>query len=297
MSGRDHDAPVGIAVPHSSGTERPSFAVPAGACDCHMHFYSGRYPGLPGAVRGHADATVADYRLLQQRLGTSRVVVVTPSWYGTDNRPTLDGMAEIGTEARGIAVVDTSVADSALRRLSDLGIRGIRFNLATPGPGPTSADMMEPLARRVAGLGMHLQLHIKADQIVELEPLLARLAAPLVFDHMGRIPQPDGARHAAYAVIMRLVDAGRAWVKVSGAYHDTRTGPPVYADTSALARAFVAAAPERMIWGSDWPHPSCAEKPDDTTLLDLLSTWAPSEATRRHILVTNPAVLYGFDRS
>ncbi len=287
--------PSPFVAPHSGGTKLPRLVAPLGACDCHMHFYDGRYPGMPGSIRQHSDATVADYALLQQRIGTKRVVVVTPSAYGTDNGPTLDGMAALGPHARGVAVVDTTVSDAELERLAAFGIRGIRFNFATPGPGPTSVDMMEPLAQRVAGLGMHLQLHVAGEQIVELAPILKRSTATIVFDHMGRIPQPAGARHPAYGVIMRLVDAGRAWVKLSGAYHDTRMGPPDYTDTSVLARAFAAAAPERVVWGSDWPHPSCESKPDDAVLFDLIASWIPSSAMQRRLLVTNPAELYGFD--
>jgi predicted TIM-barrel fold metal-dependent hydrolase len=154
--------------------------------------------------------------------------------------------------------------------------------------------MIEPLARRVAPLGWHVQINMAGAQIVELQGVLSRLPAPIVFDHLGR-PGPEGIAHASHGVVRGLVDAGRAWVKVSGAYGNSRSGPP-YPEATVIAQAFVKAAPERLVWGSDWPHPTQPDdaKPDDALLLDLLAEWAPDEAVRRRILVDNPARLYGF---
>ncbi len=157
--------------------------------------------------------------------------------------------------------------------------------------------MIEPLAKRVNDLGWHVQLHFRGDQIVEREDLLKRIVSPIVFDHMGRLPQPDGVKYPAFQVIARLIDKGRTWVKLSGAYQDTKVGPPTYADITAVARAFLKVGPERMVWGSDWPHPTERDhKPDDAVLFDLLAEWAPDEALRQRILVDNPAVLYGFPK-
>ena len=281
-------------VPWSSGTEMPTLKAPADACDCHMHIYDSRFPVAPNATLRPGDAHVEDYRLLQQRTGTARNVVVTPSTYGTDNSCTLDAIARIGATARGVAVVDTGVSDDELKRLHGLGIRGIRFNLVQAGA--TTVEMLEPLSRRVNELGWHVQIHMLGDKIVEIEPLLQRLPSPVIFDHLGRIPQPAGIDHPAFAVISRLIDKGRAWVKLSGAYIDTKLGPPAYADTTKVAQAYVKAAPERLVWGSDWPHPTEKEKPDDAVLFDLFGVWAPSGATRRQILVDNPAAFYGFPK-
>lgn len=284
------------AVPYSSGTEPPRTRAPANACDCHMHIYDSRYPAAPTATLRPPDARVDDYRLLQKRLGTTRTVVVQPSTYGTDNRCTLDAMAQIGPTARAVAVVDTRVSDGELKRLAGLGVRGIRFNLVQAGA--TTVDMIEPLSKRIYGLGWHVQIHMLGDQIVLIEDLLQRLYPPIVIDHMGRIPQPDGIKHPAFDVIRRLIDKGRTWVKLSGAYMDSKAGPPGYADVRELAQAYVRAAPERMVWASDWPHPTKAtDKPDDAVLFDLLAEWAPDERTRRRILVENPEVLYGFPLS
>jgi D-galactarolactone isomerase len=235
------------------------------------------------------------HRLLQRRIGTARTVVVNPSTYGTDNSCTLDAMAQFGAAARGVAVVDIGVTDAELERLHDLGIRGIRFNLVQSGA--TTIDMLEPLSGRVKDLGWHVQIHMQGHQIVEAAGLLQHLPSPIVFDHMARIPQPAGVNHPAFGLVLRLLDSGRTWVKLSGAYMDTRTGPPTYADVGEVARTYVKAAPERMVWSSDWPHPTehADAKPNDAILFDLLADWAPDEAIRNRILVDNPAALYGFD--
>jgi D-galactarolactone isomerase len=283
------------SAPWSSGTEPPELKAPPNACDCHMHIYESRFPVAPNAKLRPPDATADDYRRLQKRIGVTRNVVVTPSTYGTDNSCSLDAIARLGATARGVAVVDTNVADAELRRLDSLGMRGIRFNLVQSGA--TTIDMLEPLSKRVNDLGWHVQIHMLGHQIVEVAELLQRLPSPIVFDHMARIPEPAGVDHPAFALVLKLIDRGRTWVKLSGAYMDTRTGPPTYADVSKVARAYVKASPERMVWASDWPHPTekADAKPDDAILFDLLADWAPQEAVRNRILVDNPAALYRFD--
>ncbi|HTT37602.1 MAG TPA: amidohydrolase family protein [Burkholderiales bacterium] len=284
------------AVPYSSGTEPPKFQPPPGACDCHMHIYNSRFPVAPTATLRPPDAGPADYRLLQKRIGTSRNVVVQPSTYGTDNSCTLDAVAQIGPSARAVAVVDTSVTDQELQRLASLGVRGIRFNLVQAGA--TTIDMMGPLSSRVNELGWHVQIHMLADQIAQAEKVLAQLSSPLVIDHMGRIPPSAGVNHPAFEVIAQLVARGHTWVKLSGAYMGTKVGPPSYSDVAPLARAYIRMAPERMVWATDWPHPTeKTDKPDDAILLDLLADWTSDEHTRHRILVENPEALYGFSKS
>ncbi|MCR0985439.1 amidohydrolase family protein [Roseomonas populi] len=283
-------------MPWSAGTGPARLAVPPGAADCHIHIYDGRFPYDPAATLRPAPATVADYRLLQRRLGTGRCVVVQPSSYGTDNACLVDALCQFGDAARGVAVVDASVQEAELRALDAAGVRGARFNLARPAGA--DAEALEAVARRIAPLGWHLQVHTLPDVWQGLEAVLGRLPVPIVIDHLGRLPQPAGLSHPAWPLLRRLVDEGRAWVKISGAYHDTRSGAPDYADTGAVVRAWVEAAPERVVWGTDWPHPSATagEKPvpDDARLLDLLADWAPSAALRTRILVDNPVALYGF---
>jgi predicted TIM-barrel fold metal-dependent hydrolase len=285
-------------VPHSSGTEAPNLKAPADACDCHLHIYDERFPPPGPSARLVTNAGVAQYKLLQKRIGTTRAVIVTPSAYATANDVTVDGISQLGlANARGVAVVRNEVTDADLKKMADGGIRGIRFTLFDPKTAVTSFEMIEPLAKRANDLGWHVQLHFRGDQIVEKEDLLKRIVAPIVFDHLGRIPQPDGVKHPAFQVICRLIDKGRTWMKLSGVYQDTKVGPPTYADATEVARAFLKYAPERMVWGSDWPHPTERDhKPNDAILFDLLAEWAPDEALRKRVLVDNPAALYGFSK-
>jgi D-galactarolactone isomerase len=284
-----------ISVPNSSGTELPRLKAPVLACDCHHHIYdTARFPAVQ---RPEPNARVAEYRLLQKRIGTSRDIVVTPSAYGTDNRVTLDAISQLGANAHGVAVIHPTITDSELKALDRGGIRGIRFALNSNLNGNkavTSLDMIEPLAKRVNDLGWHVQLQMAADQILATEDLWNRVPAVMVFDHMGHIPQPMGTKHPTFALIRRLVDKGRTWIKLSVTYDNTKDGPPTYADITRVAQAYVRAAPERMVWGSNWPHPNETTKPDDAVLFDLLAQWAPDEATRHRILVENPQQLYGF---
>ncbi len=285
-----------IAVPNSSGTSIPRYKAPADACDSHIHIYDPRFKMKWPNLRAVTDASAAEYRLLQKRLGTSRAVVVQPAAYGTDNEVTLDAIARLGPgKTRGVAVVHPSVTDTQLVAMNKGGIRGLRFSLHEPRTAVTSAEMIEPLAHRAHRLGWHVQLHLRAEQIVEMASLIERLPATIVFDHMARLPQPEGTRHAALSVVKRLIDKGNTWVKLSGPYLDTKVGPPRYADLKSVARAFLEYAPQRCVWGSDWPHPTEPHsKPDDAVLFDLLQEWALEEATRHKVLVSNPAELYGF---
>lgn len=282
------------SVPNSAGTAPPRLRAPANAADCHMHIYDPRFPEPPSKRPSPRDATVAHYRLLQQRNGTSRVVVVQPRAYATDNRVTVDALKQLGAGARGIAVLHPTVTDAELKQLDAAGIRGVRFSLGEAATAVVTIDMVEPLAQRIAPLGWHVQLHAPGDLIAEQAALLRRLPATLVIDHMGRLPPAAGLAHPAYPVIRSLLDAGRTWMKLAGAYFNSTGGRPLYPGSEKIARALVEAAPERMVWGSDWPHPSETDKPDDAQLFDLLSTWVPDEATREKVLVMNPEALYGF---
>src|ERR1043165_9759617 len=199
-------------VPNSSGSEAPKLKAPAKACDCHMHIYDGaRFPpARPGPQsRMQENAAVAQYRLLQQRLGTTRTVIVTPAAYVTDNRVTLDAIEQLGRDrTRGVAGVQPTVPEADLKVLDDGAIRGIRFTVFDPRSAAVSVDMIEPLAKRVVDLGWHIQIHMRADQIVENAALLEGLPTHVVFDHLGRLPQPDPLAHPAFAIIRRMIDKG-----------------------------------------------------------------------------------------
>ena len=283
-------------VPNSTGTEPPKLKAPANACDCHHHIYDpARFPMPPSKRKAPSNGSVAEYRMLQKRIGTTRSIVVQPRNYAIDNRVTLDAIAQLGN-SRGIAVIHPTVTDAELKQLNDGGIRGIRFTLGDPATAVVKVDMIEPLAKRIAALGWHIQFNVDGEQVVELADLLRRLPTPLVFDHLAHPPLPAGIDHPSHAIVRGLIDKGRAWVKLSGAYSNTKVGPPSYPDATRIAQAFVKAAPERLVWGSDWPHPGKPDddKPDDSVLFDLLTVWAPDETTRNRILVRNPEVLYGF---
>jgi predicted TIM-barrel fold metal-dependent hydrolase len=287
-----------FAVPNSGGTEAPKLMVPPNACDCHHHIYdSTRFPQPAQAKTPiQPNARVQEYRLLKQRLGITRSVVVTPSAYVTDNRVTLDAISQLGPAARGVAVIGPNVTDAELKTLDAGGIRGIRFSLTTTTISPATLEGIEQLSGRVAPLGWHTQFQTTVDQVVDMKEVFNRLPCSLVFDHMGHVP-PSGPGHPAYQVIRSLIDKGRSWVKLSVTFDNTKDGPPGFDDVTTVAQAFVKAAPERMLWGSNWPHPNEPQKPDDAVLLDLLARWAPDDQVRHRILVENPETLYGFERS
>ncbi|WP_454252788.1 amidohydrolase family protein [Pseudomonas sp. Marseille-Q7302] len=281
------------ATPFSGIQTAPTLKAPAGSVDCHMHLYDDRYPAAPGAKLLPPNASLDDYRQLQALLGLQRLVIVTPSTYGTNNGCLLDGLARCGGQARGVAVIDRTITDTELQKLHQAGVRGIRFNLSYGG-----ADLadLEHLAARVNEWGWNVQVVAPGNQLVELESRLQRLPARLVIDHLGHVPQPEGVNSAAFAVLGRLLDGGRTWVKLSGPYIRSRSGPPDYADVGAVARELVRRHPERLLWGSDWPHPTmpASNKPDDGHIFDLLAEWAPDDQTRTAILRDNPVSLYGF---
>jgi D-galactarolactone isomerase len=287
-------------VPNSSGTAPPKLKAPANACDCHHHIYDpARFPMPPSPRPAPSNGSVAEYRLLQKRIGTTRNVVVQPRNYATDNEVTVDALKQLGANARGVAVVRPDVTDAELKRLNEAGVRGIRFSLGDPKSRVVTPEMIEPLAKRIAPLGWHIQFNVDGEQVVELAELLRRLPTPLVFDHLGHPPLPAGTDHESHAILRGLIDKGRTWVKLSGAYSNTKIGPPAYPEATKIAQVFVKAAPERLVWGSDWPHPGMPDnsKPDDSVLFDLLTVWAPNEAVRNRILVRNPEALYGFEKS
>lgn len=275
--------------------KKPGLKAPVNSCDAHIHIIDPRFaPADPATPTAHGQS-MADYTSVRTQLGLRRAIIVQPKHYATDNRCTLDAIAQMRGQARGIAVVDTSVTDKELIRLHEGGIRGLRFSLWNAGNQFTSVDMIRPLAERIAEFGWHVQIHMGAGQILEQQTLLAALPVPVVFDHMGRLPPGSNASHPAFRFMARLIDADKAWVKLSGPYLNTHEGAPRYSDVRSLARDLVTLAPQRMVWGSDWPHVTETRKPDDADLLDLLRDWAGSDTARQAILEENPAQLYGFD--
>lgn len=274
---------------------RPKSSTPANACDCHHYIFDTRFPTAPTARIKPADAAVSDYRELQSRIGNTRNVVVQPAVYGVDNRLLLESIASFGQgNCRGIAVVDTRVTDIQLKALHNAGVRGIRFDLTTPGP--TTLDMVRPLARRIAPMGWHIQVDAPAAMLLDARTIWSDLPVQVVFDQLCRLPQPGAVRHPTTSMVRDLLFQGRVFVKLSGFANGSKVGFPTYADNVQLANMYARDAPHRMLWGSGWPHPASQDQglPDDTVLFDLLAEAVPNEATRRRILVDNPARLFHF---
>jgi D-galactarolactone isomerase len=274
--------------------DAPRCTAPPGACDTHMHCYDEAVPGTPGTpMPGHFPA--GDYHLeVRQRLGLERVIVVQPNAYGDDNRVTLDAIRTLGDGARGVAVVKPDVPDAEIERLTRAGIRGLR--IMTLLGGTLGFDVMDELMARVHAVGWHANIQLDGRDLPRHEVQIKRLPGRFVIDHTGKFLEPVSPEHPAFRSLLRLVDTGRCWVKLSAPYETSRVGPPGYDDVGRLARALVRHAPERMLWASNWPHPPARKPapPDDAALLDLLLDWAPDDRTRAKILSDNPAELYGF---
>ncbi|MBV9553502.1 MAG: amidohydrolase family protein [Alphaproteobacteria bacterium] len=285
------------------------FRVPPGACDCHVHVFGAAADFPFAAPRGYTPppAGVDELLRLQHALSLSRVVIVQPSVYGTDNSCTLDGLRRLGPErARGVAVIDAQTKGAALREMDAAGIRGVRVNLETSGVADPAVSRrnLADAAKRVAPLGWHVQVYTRLSVVEALHDDVMALDVPVVFDHFGGAQAAGGVGQPGFAALLDLVRSGKAYVKVSGHYRSS-TKAPAFDDVAPLARALIAANRDRIVWGTDWPHPHHAEPGreieitpsfdiDDGLALAQLPRWAPTAATRHKILVDNPARLYGF---
>lgn len=281
-------------VPANAKTHPPRHKAPPGSCDSHFHIFGpyARFPMSASRPYTPPPASIDHYLDMANTLGLDRRVVVQASVYGTDNRVTMDAVARFGRDtARAVVVVDEGMLPAEMQELADEGAVGIRLNVVS-GNG-TPIEQVESLARRIESLGWHIQLYTKGPALKELAPHLARLPVPLVLDHMAGVDAADGPEGAELEAALRLLETGNVWVKISG----YRSSKPPYNDLLPIARRFVAAAPERCVWGTDWPHTQFETKEqmtDDGMLLDWLFDWVPDAATREKILVTNPAALYRF---
>lgn len=277
-----------------SGTVRgPAISVPAGATDCHHHIYQSRYPTDPMASLPHADASLEDYTRLANCLGLTRHIIVQPSLYGIDNGCMMEALGLAGACARGVAVIDGSVPRRALIEMHARGVRGIRINARLPGR--VGLANLQELVGIVAEFGWHVQLALSPDQLVEIAPLCRRLPCQLVFDHMAYLHAHGGAGHSGFGVLVDLMQADKAWVKLSGPYIGRPFAGPAYEDAVTFGAMLARAAPDRLLWGTDWPHPTVqSPKPDDAAWLDRLAEIVPHDRDRYRILVENPAKLYDF---
>ncbi|WP_084462556.1 amidohydrolase family protein [Oceanibaculum pacificum] len=282
----------------------PKLRVPKGACDCHIHFYGSpeRYPVAPTSPGAPPLAGVSAYRTLMRRWGTERVVVVQPSAYAFDNRCTMDAMAELAAElgpdaARGVVVVGDSVTDAELEAYTKAGVRGLRYFMLAGGVLPW--ETLPRMAARVHEFGWHIQLQFDGAEMRDHVETIKALPGTVVIDHNGKYLDPVSPSDARFKAFLDLLETGRVWNKLSGPYETSKQSFP-YGDVGAMARALVRAAPERMVWASNWPHPNPfarQKNPDDIELLDVLLEWVEDDGVRDRILVDNPAELYGFPRS
>jgi predicted TIM-barrel fold metal-dependent hydrolase len=309
---------AGVSMPNRSAIGKASqpstavnFDVPAGACDCHTHIHADpdKFPFYSGRVYTPEPASPEEMSALHKALHIERVVIVTPSVYGPDNSATLFGIKARGPTARGVAVIDDKTSESDLDALQQAGFRGIRLNLATGGINDPNVGRTRFTAavERMKARGWHVQLFTSLAMISAIKELVAASPVPAVFDHFGGAEAALGVEQPGFSDLLDLVKSGKAYVKISGAYRASKLAPD-YPDVVPLAKALIAANPDRIVWGTDWPHPDSVTPPghrvtdvtplyqiDDGRLLNQLPVWAPDAAIRKKILVDNPARLYGFE--
>jgi predicted TIM-barrel fold metal-dependent hydrolase len=280
-------------------TRRPKLALPSGACDCHAHVCgpASKYP--PYANRVYTPplrAEISDYLKMLDTLGVERAVLVQPSFYGTDNSAMLDAIEAAGSRFRGVAVVPPDVSDTELERLHAKGVRGARVNIVDTreAKGVLPLDALLPLARRIRPLGWHMEFLMHADEFPRLDETLADFPVDVVLGHLGYVRTDKGVADPGFQALLRLLRGGRAWVKLTGAYRIS-PAPMPHPDTVAFANALLETAPERLVWGTDWPHVMTRwhiDMPNDGDITDLLGTWVPDAKLREQILVDNPTRLY-----
>jgi predicted TIM-barrel fold metal-dependent hydrolase len=275
-------------------TRRPKLKLPPGSTDCHVHICGPQTRYRYAANRRYTppDALMSDYLKMARTLGVERAVLVQPSIYMTDNSAMLDAMAERAMPLRGVAVVDANVSDAELERMHALGVRGLRLNLRFENGAP--GDIAPKLAARIKPLGWHLQFRINPQDFVNVQPMLEQLPVDAVIDHLGQVPVEAGVQEPSFQILLRLLQSGRCWVKLSAPMRMAKQDYP-YADVIPFARALVNANSDRCIWATDWPHTTITKPmPNDGDLVDLLSDWIPDPAALKKVLVDNPAKLYGF---
>jgi predicted TIM-barrel fold metal-dependent hydrolase len=275
-------------------TRIPRVRFPVGATDCHAHVFESRFRLLPDAHVIPPECTLDDYTRMLRTIGCDRAVLVQPSIYGTDNAAIEEALASGSFNLRGIAVVAPDVSDKELERLHGLGFRGIRVNIASGTPGLKLADAPR-LAERVKPLGWHLQFFANFRENPSLADEIAKLDITVVIDHFARIPASEGVTGRAFQALLALMRSDNCYAKLMGPYF-VSDHPPAYVDMAPLVRELVAAAPDRLVWATDWPHTQGKKyMPNDGDLADMLAEWVPDEGQRRKILVDNPARLYGFE--
>jgi len=295
----DDDIPV-CARPDPA-PRAPRFKFPPLACDCHAHNCGPQavYKYIPERIYSPPDALLADYQAVLRALGCERAVLVQPSFYGRDNSAMLAAMKAAGPAFRGVAVIGDDVSTRELEALHAAGIRGARLNIVDvrEGKGVLPMERIATLAKRIAPFGWHIEFLMHVDEYPDLDRKLDGLPVECAFGHLGYVRTTKGPATPGFQALLRLLRDGRAWVKLTGPYRISPQTMP-HADTNAFAHALLEAAPERVVWGTDWPHVMVRwtiPMPNDGALADLLDAWIPDAAVRERVLARNPARLYGWD--
>lgn len=282
--------------PPDPNTRTPRLSLPAGACDAHCHIFgpASRFPYHPDRKYTPPDAPLEKLQELHGTLGLERAVLVQATCHGTDNSAMVDALERGGERYRGVAMISSDEPVATYEALHEKGVRGVRFSFARHISGAPNFDAVRRAAAIVGPLGWHLELYLEAQDVIENAAALRALGAPVVIDHMARVKTADGVDQPAFRLLLDLIRNEDFWVKISCAERLSSAGPP-FTDVVPFAQAVIAAAPDRTIWGTDWPHPNVfSAMPNDGDLVDLLALYAPDEAQRRQILVDNPIRLYGF---
>jgi 2-pyrone-4,6-dicarboxylate lactonase len=277
-------------------TRSPKFRAPPLACDAHCHIFgpAAKFPYDPKAAYRPPDSPFEALQVLHGKLGLERAVIVHASCHGSDMRATLDGIARSKGAYRGTAIIDESYTDKDFQRMHDGGIRAVRFNFVKHLGGRPDMAFFKKTIEKLKDLDWHLILHLDAADLVEFRELFMKIPVPMVIDHMGRVKAADGLEQQPFKVLLEWMRNDKFWVKVCGAERVSSKGPP-FDDAVPFARALIEAAPERILWGTDWPHPNVGKHmPNDGDLVDLFALMAPEPALQKKILVDNPARLYGF---
>ena len=278
-------------------TKTPSFTPPPKACDAHCHVFGPgkKFPYAEGRAYTPPDAPVENFWKLQRVLGLERAVIVQATCHGTENAAMLDAVARSDGRFRGVAIVDDGFTEADFEKLHEGGVRGVRFSFARHLSGPPDFSRVGRIAERIKPLGWHLVLYLEAPDVVENAETITGFGLPVVIDHMARVKTKDGLEQKPFRLLIDLLRGEDFWVKICGPERISSAGAP-FTDAVPFAAALAAAAPDRILWGTDWPHPNIeGTMPNDGDLMDLLAAAVPIEAVRNRILVDNPARLYGFD--
>ena len=286
-------------LPPDRNPRKPKVVLPKGSIDTHVHVFEQGYALSPGRGYNPPDSTLADLKHLHATLGVDRVVFTQPSVYGTDNSAILNASAKLNAEtpnrARCVVAITMDIGDDELRRLDQAGVRGVRLNTDNKGGMPVTFDEIPALAARLKPLGWHVEFLFPGKDIIDLMPVFTALTIPLSIGHFAYQPATAGVSAPGFKALIELMRRGNTWMKISGANRVSETDLPPYDDVKPLAQALIAAAPERIMWGTDWPHPNkYVVNPNDGDLVDAFGDWVSDEAMRRKIMVDTPARFYRF---